>query len=388
LPDFEPRSVSVPAFIPPARSSSNRDHEFDRLTSDGEEQLRPQREGLPPGYRMRTEPHYVEQLTARASAGQVRPVPISQIECGRPIDGEDLAALVRSITAHGVLQPLIVRTREGGFQLIAGARRLAAASRAGLSHVPCLVHACDDAHLSALEEATNVRGVATPEPAAVPGPPVAGLEDIAQSLSTIESCMHLLDDRRTVLRDRVALDLIRSEAHGAAVVVRCLHAFTRDAPLALADEPLAPLVREVIEGFDAECRLCGASIAFDKNDHVHVVPVDRECFETAMAGALGGLLALVRNSRTPAIRVRLIPASARGPLTIELSQQCAPVRGEMLTGFFDVHWTDRPGGYKAAAGFAAARHAIELHGGTVAVQTSDRGGCRILMTVPSPHLPR
>ncbi len=51
---------------------------------------------------------------------------------------EDLEDLAGSIRALGVLQPLTVRRREGGWELIAGERRLRAARLAGLREVPCL----------------------------------------------------------------------------------------------------------------------------------------------------------------------------------------------------------------------------------------------------------
>ena len=52
---------------------------------------------------------------------------------------EALEELAQSIRRHGVLQPLSVRRIEGGYQLIAGERRLRAAKLAGLTEVPCLV---------------------------------------------------------------------------------------------------------------------------------------------------------------------------------------------------------------------------------------------------------
>jgi K+-sensing histidine kinase KdpD len=55
-----------------------------------------------------------------------------------------------------------------------------------------------------------------------------------------------------------------------------------------------------------------------------------------------------------------------------------------LARFFDVPWTERPGGYRAAVQLSAARRVLELHAGTIQVQTSERGGCRILMTLPAP----
>jgi ParB-like chromosome segregation protein Spo0J len=48
------------------------------------------------------------------------------------VDTATLEPLVRSIAAHGVLQPLLVRGRTGRLDVISSARRLAAAARAGL----------------------------------------------------------------------------------------------------------------------------------------------------------------------------------------------------------------------------------------------------------------
>ena len=59
---------------------------------------------------------------------------------------EAIASLADSIRRHGVLQPLTVRSVEGGgrFELVAGERRLRAARLAGLSRVPCLLVDTDD----------------------------------------------------------------------------------------------------------------------------------------------------------------------------------------------------------------------------------------------------
>ncbi len=56
----------------------------------------------------------------------------------------ELEELAASIRAHGVIQPLIVRTRpEGGYYLIAGERRWRASQRAGLDRVPVVVQKVD-----------------------------------------------------------------------------------------------------------------------------------------------------------------------------------------------------------------------------------------------------
>jgi ParB family transcriptional regulator, chromosome partitioning protein len=64
---------------------------------------------------------------------------------------EALAALARSIREVGVLQPIVVRVRDGGYELVAGERRLRAARLAGLATVPAIVRETDDT--DALREA-------------------------------------------------------------------------------------------------------------------------------------------------------------------------------------------------------------------------------------------
>ena len=57
----------------------------------------------------------------------------------RRFDSEALDALAESIRRHGVLQPLVVRRNERGYELIAGERRLRAARQAGLDEVPVVL---------------------------------------------------------------------------------------------------------------------------------------------------------------------------------------------------------------------------------------------------------
>lgn len=59
-------------------------------------------------------------------------------------DEEKLAELASSITRHGLLQPIVVRQRPDGFELLAGERRLRAARLAGVERLPALVREVDD----------------------------------------------------------------------------------------------------------------------------------------------------------------------------------------------------------------------------------------------------
>jgi len=70
---------------------------------------------------------------------------------------EELAELTGSIREQGVLQPLIVRKSDPGFELIAGERRLRAARRAGLSQVPVVLKAVSDDQLLELSLVENIQ---------------------------------------------------------------------------------------------------------------------------------------------------------------------------------------------------------------------------------------
>ncbi len=69
-------------------------------------------------------------------------------------DEASLKELAESVQQHGVLQPVLVRKTESGYQLIAGERRWLAAQKAGLTTVPCRVMSLEDqaASEAALEE--------------------------------------------------------------------------------------------------------------------------------------------------------------------------------------------------------------------------------------------
>jgi ParB family chromosome partitioning protein len=57
---------------------------------------------------------------------------------------EELQTLAASITAHGVLQPILVIETIDGYQLVAGERRLRASQLAGLDRIPAIVRQLAD----------------------------------------------------------------------------------------------------------------------------------------------------------------------------------------------------------------------------------------------------
>ena len=114
---------------------------------------------------------------ASTTDGDLRQLPVSSIRKGRyqprtRMDEESLKELAASISAQGIIQPLLVRETAGGaYELIAGERRWRAAQLAGLVEVPAVIRRVPDEaalavglieniqreNLSPIEEATGLK---------------------------------------------------------------------------------------------------------------------------------------------------------------------------------------------------------------------------------------
>jgi len=156
---------------------------------------------------------------------------------------ESIDALAESIKQKGILQPLLVREVEGGYQLIAGERRYRAAQRLGLDQVPVTIRQADDGEalemalieniqredLSPLEEASAYRRLIdefhlTQEQIAT---------RVGKDRSTVANTLRLLQ-----LPDAIKRDIERgllSAGHARALVT----AGSDAAQLALASEVVA-----------------------------------------------------------------------------------------------------------------------------------------------------
>jgi len=98
-----------------------------------------------------------------AAEGAALQVPIDRVRRNphQPrldFDDEGMAELAASIEAHGVLQPIVVRgAADGGYELIAGERRLRAARAAGMTQIPAVVRDSSANELLELALVENVQ---------------------------------------------------------------------------------------------------------------------------------------------------------------------------------------------------------------------------------------
>ena len=118
------------------------------------------RRGLPRAVSMRHDEHYVEALAASSGTPIGRVIPIDQVDPNpdqpRQVMG-DLSELMASISAKGIIEPLIVRQRRGRFQIVAGERRYQAAVQVGLREVPAVIRDVDDAEFIEIALIENIQ---------------------------------------------------------------------------------------------------------------------------------------------------------------------------------------------------------------------------------------
>ena len=75
----------------------------------------------------------------------------------RTFDPDELQHLADSIAAHGLLQPIVVVETDDGFRLIAGERRLRAATMLGLETIPAVVRTANEQEQLELALVENIQ---------------------------------------------------------------------------------------------------------------------------------------------------------------------------------------------------------------------------------------
>ncbi|MGK5083644.1 ParB/RepB/Spo0J family partition protein [Bdellovibrionota bacterium FG-1] len=85
-------------------------------------------------------------------------IQVNQYQPRREFDDGPLEELAQSIRANGIIQPLVVRKNpQGGYELIAGERRLRASKMAGLKQVPIVIRRSTDREALELALIENIQ---------------------------------------------------------------------------------------------------------------------------------------------------------------------------------------------------------------------------------------
>lgn len=277
-----------------------------------------EREGLPSGYRMRAEDHYVDELLSRRSAAR----------------------------------PERARDEQGaGADPLRAGRATSREERAEAA-VPV-----------DLERERHARI----------------FEQLAEEIASIESAAALLTEPRSGLSRRVGVDLIRAQAHRAAWMLRAQALLAGTHASSLRHVLVGALLTRVRDALAAECRLAGVTLQMQAADLQATVAIDEEAVVAGITGAVVSTLGLVSGLEGAAIRVTAVALG--GDLrTVEVRQDAAPVGAPFRRRCFDASWTDRPGGWVAAFAADTAHAVARLSGGDASFLARDRRGSTLRLT--------
>jgi hypothetical protein len=351
-----------------------------------------EREGLPPGYRMRADAHYVEQLTGRSPDVPVRLVAVDNIDASgsaSPIDRDDLQPLVESIAEHGIVQPLLVVKEGSRYRLISGRNRLAAARAAAIARVPCLVHQVDHAQADVLTHAARVRAAVTTgaAPSAAPGGRVHSnaMAGVTDAVEAIRTALAMLSGEPSPLTRRVALDLVRAEAWRASWQLRAAAILEGTYAWRFKSLPLGYVIREACDGLSSECRLQAMDVKVNLVDGDESADFDEEGFLCGVTGAMIAIVGLHGAAETTPLTLTVRRWNDLA-LAVEVEQDAASAGVGVADRSNDRRRSDRRGGWTASLGAAVARAVAERHGGEATFLAEGRRRA-VRLTLSQPTIP-
>ncbi|WP_070989526.1 ParB/RepB/Spo0J family partition protein [Halofilum ochraceum] len=104
----------------------------------------------------------VTEVTEEEKRDALQMLPVDRVRRGRyqprrHFDPDALQELADSISSQGMVQPVVVRPVDGGFELIAGERRWRAAQIAGMDEIPGVVREMEDQAAAAIALIENIQ---------------------------------------------------------------------------------------------------------------------------------------------------------------------------------------------------------------------------------------
>ncbi|MDR7318682.1 nucleoid occlusion protein [Brevibacillus nitrificans] len=101
-------------------------------------------------------------LTDKTDNEEIRQIPVGEIvpnpyQPRTVFDDERIDELCQTIRTHGLIQPIVVRVRDGQYELIAGERRLRATKKLGMERIPAIVKEFNDAQTASIALIENLQ---------------------------------------------------------------------------------------------------------------------------------------------------------------------------------------------------------------------------------------
>jgi hypothetical protein len=348
------------------------------------------REGLPPKFRMRHAPHYVEQLMGDAPLQTVRQIPIEQIDVVEgPSTGSTIDELMASIRDVGVLQPLLVAAREGSrFELVAGCNRLFAAREAGLKTVPCLLVHADAESATKMRAHAGRRAVPEIPSAPDPAPTDAGapalartaLAEISTSMRFVNSLAPVARASESAARVSMILNAISVEANRAKVMAAAASLLTRPEPVRRAAFDCAALLEVIRAQVALEARVKGVRVEWAESFGLPGTVADVEALATGWSALLHTVLDVAREGDR--LEISLHTPRVRPAIIFEVTLRSASGVAN-ADRFLETDWRDHPAGQAGAVMLTAALLSAQWHGGRLSVRSVDEG-MAVAFVVPQP----
>ncbi len=321
----------------------------------------------------------------------VRQIPIDQV-VGPDVtaDVTDLAASIREV---GLLQPLLVTSRESSrFELVAGRHRLSAARKAGLAAVPCLLVNAEGEAADKLKEHTGRRSTEEERAEAVSAPvsadaAAATAEVLRTSFTEISNSMRFIDSLAPIARTNdsgfratMIVNAISVEAHRATTLAAAASLLTRREPLNLEPVDCASVLQTIRSEVKVEARLKGVTVDWTESVALARTLADSEALKTGWSALVHAMLAMAEDGDR--LEVALDAPRVRPALILRITiRTAAPALN--VERFFDAGWTGHPAGRCGAIMLAAALQSARLHGGRLSAGIVD-GGLSVTFVAPQP----
>ncbi|MGB2928142.1 MAG: ParB/RepB/Spo0J family partition protein, partial [Desulfobacterales bacterium] len=100
---------------------------------------------------------YVESVSKEYFQCDIELIRPNRYQSRMQFSEDELEGMARSIKEQGIIQPLLVRKDDNGYELVTGERRLRAAKKAGLDQVPVIVKTITNTDLLEMSIVENVQ---------------------------------------------------------------------------------------------------------------------------------------------------------------------------------------------------------------------------------------
>ena len=359
--------------------------EFDDTEDGSEGSERPLREGLPPTYRMRHDRHYVDELDARSPASLFQMVPTTQIRTPKRVDLEEVRPLVDSVRKVGVLQPILIRRRDIGYEVIAGVRRFAAAVAVGLTELPCRIYTVGEQEARALAEADDLRfRVETGRQMLQMQRPDATLAEtlaqISDSLRAATSCWGISIDGPERPHTAAVRGIAKVEIQRAIWLTEGLQVLAEEPAVKMHPLLLGSLLDRVLRALRPEFHLSEIALSDNLSRSAVTLRGDERLLAMAFGGIIQAILSLVKPLAPASVQCSVV--TENDVARIEIWEAATRPSAILVERFFDHTFHDRPGGHGSAVVLGAAARVIEMHSGRVSIEPTAPRGLRAGITLP------